>query len=207
MRSVSKLQYCMWPRVVEPVPSICSVWANACTRTSLAGATVARVRHRKQSCPSASITNPAHSSLCMHTENGFCSSSEGLWKRGLLRGQPASWSQRNVSFFPPPDCFCFLVAASSTATIIVISAASCRRKTHRHVVIGGGSVKKTKPWACGGDNLVVWAQPESSAAALLTDWHGGAELLLVSASSRYNHSDTKHRHSAHFNAHKASVSV
>ncbi len=102
MRSVSKLQYCMWPSVAEPVPSICSVWANAYTRTPL----------------SFTIENKAIRALPLqnqHTALSACTPKMGLqliWgplKSGACceDSQPASWSQRNVSFFFSPDCFCF----------------------------------------------------------------------------------------------------
>lgn len=67
------------------------------------------------------------------------------------------------------DCFCFLASASSTATIIVISAASCRRKHIAMLLSEEAQWRRRKPWACGGDNLVFWAEPQSAAAAWLTD--------------------------------------
>jgi len=136
--------------VVEPVPSISSVWAKPCTRTS---PVQSRARHRKQSYPCASITaigaNPAHGSLslslCMHTQDGFAAHLRAFESGACCEDrQPTEVSETFQVFFPL-DCFCCLASANSTATIIAISAASCRRKHIAMLLAKGAQWRRRKP--------------------------------------------------------------
>lgn len=92
--------------VAEPVPSISSVWAKGVhAHSSGRGDSCAFscVRHRKQSYPCASITasgaNPAHSSLCMHTQDGFAAHLRAFERGACCEDrQPAEVSETSRFF-------------------------------------------------------------------------------------------------------------
>lgn len=59
-----------------------------------------RARHRKQSYPCASITNPTHSSLCMHTQDGFAAHLRAFESGACCEdSQPAEFSE-TFRFYP-----------------------------------------------------------------------------------------------------------